>query len=60
MLEWILIIAVLAAIFYAKDLPALRNKAIEVGNQLLEKAKEKKEQLAEKQKENKEENKDKK
>lgn len=55
MLEWILIIAVLAAIFYAKDLPTLKNKAIEVGNQLLQKAKEKKEHLAEKQKENKEE-----
>ena len=55
MLEWILIIVVLAAIFYAKDLPTLKNKAVEVGNQLLQKAKEKKEHLAEKQKENKEE-----
>lgn len=55
MLEWILIIAVLAAIFYAKDLPALRNKALEIGCELLQKAKEKKEQLAEKQKENNEE-----
>lgn len=56
MLEWILIIAVLAAIFYAKDLPALRKKALDIGSDLLQKAKEKKEQLAEKQKEeNKEE-----
>ena len=42
MLEWILIIAVLAAIFYAKDLPALKDKTVEIGKSLLQKAKEKK------------------
>ena len=55
MLEWIIIIAVLLAIFYAKDLPALKNKTLEIGNELLQKAKEKKEQLADRQHENKEE-----
>ena len=42
MLEWILIIAVIAAIFYAKDLPALKDKIVVLGEDLLKKAKEKK------------------
>ncbi len=52
MLEWILIIAVLAAIFYAKDLPALKDKTVEIGKSLLQKAKEKKPTSAAPKKEN--------
>lgn len=55
MLEWIVIIAVIAAIFYAKDLPSLKNKALKIGNNLLRKAKEKKEQIITDKAENKEE-----
>ncbi len=54
MLEWILIIAVIAAIFYAKDLPALKDKIVVLGEDLLKKAKEKKEQIAASQKSDKE------
>lgn len=52
MLEWILIIVVLAAIFYAKDLPALKDKAVSYGQDLLQKAKAKKEQISADKKEN--------
>ena len=53
MLEWILIIAVLAAIFFAKDLPAVKDKAVDLGKVLLQKAKEKKDQIAAEKQENK-------
>lgn len=46
MFEWILIIAILAAIFYAKDLPALKNKTLKIGSEILKKAKEKKAHLS--------------
>lgn len=45
MLEWILIIAVLAAIFFAKDLPILKNRALDFCSFIVDKAKEKKDQI---------------
>lgn len=48
MLEWILIILVIAAIFYASDLPKLRDAAKDYALKLIETAKEKKAELQEK------------
>lgn len=41
MLEWILIIAVLAAIFYAKNLPQLKEKFLDVSKVFIDQIKEK-------------------